>query len=77
MASEVLQKLDLSQRTLGQNLLAEDIGNLLDRNAFLGLGIRGRTMMTEKSARVRRVHQSIAERKLTRQYHKRLDQAPW
>ena len=39
MSSEVLQKLDLSQRTLGQNLLAEDIGDLLDRNAFTGLAI--------------------------------------
>lgn len=39
MSSEVLQKLDLSQRALGQNLLAEDIGDLLDRNTFTGLTI--------------------------------------
>jgi hypothetical protein len=39
VSSEVLQKLDLSQGTLGQNLLAEDIGDLLDRNALIGLAI--------------------------------------
>jgi len=39
MSSEVLQKLDLSQRTLGQNLLAEDIGDLLDRNSLTGLAV--------------------------------------
>jgi hypothetical protein len=39
MSSEVLQKLDLPQRTLGQNLLAEDVGDLLDRNTFTGLAI--------------------------------------
>jgi hypothetical protein len=39
MSSEMLQKLDLSQRTLGQNLLAEDIGDLLDRNSFIGLSV--------------------------------------
>jgi hypothetical protein len=40
MSSEMLEELDLSQRTLCQDLLAENIGHLLDRNAFLGLGIR-------------------------------------
>lgn len=35
--SEVLQQLDLAQGTLGQNLLAEDIGDLLDSNTLSGL----------------------------------------
>ena len=39
MPSEVLQKLDLPQRALSQDLLAEDIGDFLDRNSFVGLGI--------------------------------------
>jgi hypothetical protein len=39
MSSEVLQKLDLPQRALGQDLLAEDIGDLLDRNTFIGLSV--------------------------------------
>lgn len=37
MASEVLKELDLTQSALGQDLLAEDIGNLLDRDAFVAL----------------------------------------
>jgi hypothetical protein len=37
MPSEVLQKLDLSKRSLGQDLLAEDIGDLLDGNALSSL----------------------------------------
>jgi hypothetical protein len=47
VSSEVLQKLDLSQGTLGQNLLAEDIGDLLDRNALIGLAI-GRSTVENK-----------------------------
>jgi hypothetical protein len=50
MPSEMLQKFDLSQRTLGQNLLAENIGDLLDRNSFIGLGIGRGT--EEKTVRV-------------------------
>ena len=38
----MLQQLYLSQCTLCQNLLAEDIGDLLDRNSLLGLGVRSR-----------------------------------
>jgi hypothetical protein len=34
VASEVLQQLDLAQGALGQNLLAEDIGDLLDGDAL-------------------------------------------
>jgi hypothetical protein len=37
--SEMLKQLYLSQRTLRQDLLAKDIGDLLDRNALLGLRV--------------------------------------
>lgn len=37
MSSEVLQQLDLAQCTLRQDLLAEDIRDLLDRNTLVGL----------------------------------------
>ena len=40
MTSKVLEELDLPQRTLCQDLLGEDIGDLLDRNTFLCLGVR-------------------------------------
>lgn len=39
MTSEVLQQLDLSQRPLGQNLLAKHIGNLLDGDALTRLRV--------------------------------------
>lgn len=41
MPSEVLEELDLSQGPLGQDLLAEDIGDLLDSNTLLGLVVDG------------------------------------
>lgn len=41
MAAEVLQKLDLAQGALGQDLFAEDIGDLLDGNAFVCLIVHG------------------------------------
>jgi hypothetical protein len=36
-ASEVLQQLDLTQRALGQDLLAEDVGHFLDGHALARL----------------------------------------
>ena len=36
VASEVLQKFDLTKRTLRKNLLGEDVGDLLHRDAFVG-----------------------------------------
>jgi hypothetical protein len=39
--SEVLQELDFAQGTLGQDLLAEDIGDLLDGHALAGLVVGG------------------------------------
>jgi hypothetical protein len=50
MSPEVLQELNLSQCTLSQNLLAEDISDLLDRNTFLGLSIRRGTVEKIESA---------------------------
>jgi hypothetical protein len=39
VATEMLEQLDLSQGTLGEDLLAEDIGDFLDSDAFAGLGV--------------------------------------
>jgi hypothetical protein len=44
--SEVLQQLDLAQGALGEDLLTEDIGDLLDGDAFAGLVVGGRTVGT-------------------------------
>lgn len=43
MTAEVLQELDLPQSALGQNLLAEDIGDLLDSDSLSSLIVRGGT----------------------------------
>lgn len=84
MSPEVLKELYFAQGTLGQNLLAEDIGDLLDGNAFIGLVIY-RCAIKEDRPRVsvekpdRLVGQAISARsvRLTRRYHKHLDPAPW
>lgn len=39
VSSKVLQQLDLSQGPLGEDLLAEDIGDLLDGDAFASLAV--------------------------------------
>ena len=44
MASEVLEELDLSQGTLRENLLAENIGDFLDGHAIACLAIGGRAV---------------------------------
>ena len=44
LASKVLQQLDLAQGALGQDLLAEDIGDLLDGNAFARRVVGGRAV---------------------------------
>lgn len=46
LASEVLQQLDLTQSALGQDLLAENIGDFLDRDAFARLVVGGRAAGT-------------------------------
>lgn len=43
VATEMLKQLNLSQGALGQDLLAEDIGDLLDSNTFTGLDVRSGT----------------------------------
>lgn len=65
MTSEMLEKLDLSQSPLRQNLLGEDIGDLLDRNTFLGLTI-GRCAGGKPSAQPYRPDRKTH----TTQYHK-------
>jgi hypothetical protein len=44
VAPEVLEQLDLAQGALGQDLLAEDIGDLLDGDALVGLVVDGRAL---------------------------------
>lgn len=39
MAAEVLQELDLAQGSLGQNLLAENIGDLFDGDTLVRLSV--------------------------------------
>lgn len=39
MAAEVLQQLDLAQGALGENFLAENIGDLFDGDALVGLSV--------------------------------------
>lgn len=41
MTAEVLEELDLAQGSLGENLLAENIGDFLDSNALVRLGVHG------------------------------------
>jgi predicted metal-dependent TIM-barrel fold hydrolase len=56
MSSEVLQQLDLAQRTLRQDLLAEDIRDLLDRNTLVGLLVGRGTLQAHRSASILRRH---------------------
>jgi hypothetical protein len=53
MTSKVLQQLNLAQGALSQDLLAEDIRDLLDCNAFVGLGINGGTAVAAPVSAVR------------------------
>lgn len=48
MASEVLEELDLTQGALGQDLLAEDIGDLLDGDALVALVVDGCAIRTHE-----------------------------
>ena len=41
MTSEVLEELDLAQGALGQDLFAEDIGDLLDGDSLVRLSVHG------------------------------------
>jgi hypothetical protein len=44
VSPEVLEKLDLAQGALGQDLLAEHIGDLLDGDALVRLVVHGRAV---------------------------------
>lgn len=46
VSPEMLEELDLAQSALGKDLLAEDIGDLLDGDAFVGLAVRGGAVET-------------------------------
>lgn len=52
MATEVLQQLNLSQGSLGENLLAEYIGDLLNGNSLVRLVVYGGTRKKLVSAMV-------------------------
>jgi hypothetical protein len=45
LTSEMLKQLDFSQRSLCENLFAEDIGDLLDSDPLTGLYIRSGTIV--------------------------------
>ena len=46
----MLEQLDLTQGALGQDLLAEDIGDLLDGDAFARLVVGGRAVGVSASS---------------------------
>jgi len=88
VASKMLQELDLSQGPLGQDLLAEDIGNLLDCYSLACLVVRSRAITPGVSPRSPGNAPCIAPRRsprslvmnmvrLTRRYRMLPDLALW
>lgn len=77
MSSEMLQELDFSEGALRKDLLAEDIGDLLDCDAFLGLPVGGSTVGAAVSKGLQEWAQGGLSHgaSLTRQYHRHPDQA--
>lgn len=59
--SEMLQQLDLAQGSLGQDLLAEDIGDLLDCDALARLVVRGRTARASRQHCPRQARRAAAQ----------------
>lgn len=53
LASEVLEQLDLAEGALGEDLLAEDVGDLLDGDALAGLVVGSRAAGHKVSGGVR------------------------
>ena len=76
MASEVLEELDLTQGALGQDLLAEDIGNLLDGNTLTGMIVRGGAVRIVRSQAPLLYFLHLLQTH-TRLCHKRLVPIPW
>lgn len=83
MAPEMLEQLNLSQSTLSEDLLAENVGDLLDGDALASLAVGRGTGISQfpSSAHSPRKPQyaSFAEasREHTRQYHKHPGPVPW
>ena len=50
MAPEMLQQLNLAQSTLGQDLFAKDIGDLLDSDALAGRIMNGGAMRQRRES---------------------------
>ena len=81
VAAEVLEQLDLAESSLGENLLAKDIGDLLDGDALIGLVVDGSAIegvtMSAWRGRVGARRKANGGGRLTRQYRRRPVQAPW
>ena len=71
MASEVLEELDLTQSALGQDLLAEYIGHLLDRDALVALVVDSGAIRSHEESLVGGLpmHMSPAARGTTHSPH--------
>lgn len=72
MSSEVLEELYLAQSSLGQDLLAEDIGDLLDSNTLAGLVVHGGTakrIWHGQSICVRRAEQGVRSQQRSARLH--------
>lgn len=73
MATEMLKQLNFTEGALGQNLLAEDIGHLLDGDTFAGLDVGSRAALCHQH--VSNEYHPLASRPTTR-YHRLPGQAP-
>ena len=84
VAAEVLQQLNFTQRALGENLFAKDIGHLFDGDALVCLVVdgstTGRLVSVPRSLAIRVKRASAgrgAEEKLTRRCRRRPGPALW
>ena len=90
MAAEVLQELDLAQGALGQDLLAEHIGDLLDGDALVRLVVHGGAVIEGVVSAISRASQEEGQfwgwagrgnlhlgGRHTKQYRRRPGQALW
>ena len=61
MAAEVLEQLNLAQSALGEDLLAEDIGDFFDGYALasLGIGSSAGDVSKKRNAELRHTYQTI------------------
>ena len=74
MTAEVLEQLDLTESALGEDLLAEDIGHLLDGDTLAGLDVGSRAFNCQHVSN-EKLHPT--SRIPTTRYRRLPDQAPW